>query len=309
MKFIEFGNTGKEVSVIGLGCMRMANLDISGAERAVKASLEAGINFFDHADIYGAGKSEELFGEVLKRNPGLRELMFIQSKCAIRDGMYDFSKQHILASVDGILKRLGVETIDCLLLHRPDALMDLDEVASAFEELKSSGKVCSFGVSNMNRYQMEMLGCAIENKASVIITADQLQMSLAHTPMLDEGFNVNTGFDGAVVRSSGTLEYCRMRDIIVQCWSPLQKGFFGGVFIGDPEYAELNAVLNRLAEEYKVTADAIAYAWLLRYPAKMQVILGTMNPKRITNAAEAASVNLTRAQWYELYRAAGNVLP
>lgn len=309
MKYIEFGNTGREVSVIGLGCMRMADLEVTDAEKAVNAALDGGINFFDHADIYGAGRSEELFGQVLKRNPGLRDRIFIQSKCAIRNGMYDFSKEHILSSVDGILKRLGVERIDCLLLHRPDALMDLDEVASAFRELKGSGKVCSFGVSNMNRYQMEMLGCAIENKASVIITADQLQMSLAHTPMIDEGINVNTNFDGAVVRASGTLEYCRMKDIIVQCWSPLQKGFFEGVFIGDPEYAELNAVLERLAKEYDVTPDAIAYAWLLRYPARMQVMLGTMNPDRIRNASAAASFELTRAQWYELYRVAGNELP
>ncbi len=309
MRYIEFGNTGREVSVIGLGCMRMANLDVHGAERAVKAAFDAGINFFDHADIYGDGKSEELFGQVMKMVPGLRNKIFIQSKCAIHDGMYDFSKNHIISSVEGILRRLGTDRIDCLLLHRPDALMDLDEVASAFRELKSSGKVCSFGVSNMNRYQMEMLGSAIENKASVIITADQLQLSLAHTPMIDEGFNVNTGFDGAISRSSGTLEYCRMKDIIVQCWSPLQKGFFGGVFLGDPEYAELNAIIKRMAEEYSVSPDAIAYAWLLRYPAKMQVILGTMNEERIKNAAAASSIELTRTQWYELYKAAGNTLP
>ncbi len=309
MRYIEFGNTGKRVSVIALGCMRMASLDVLKAEAVVKASLESGINFFDHADIYGAGKSEELFAQVLKRNPSLRDRIFIQSKCAIRSGLYDFSKRHILASVDGILRRLGVDHIDCLLLHRPDALMDLDEVSSAFSELKTSGKVCSFGVSNMNRFQMELLGCAIENNSSVIITANQLQLSLVHTPMIDEMFNVNTKFDGAIVRSSGTLEYCRMKDIIVQCWSPLQKGFFQGVFLGDPEYGKLNDVLNSLAEEYKVGPDAVAYAWLLRYPARMQVIVGTMSPDRIESASHAADFDLTREQWYELYRAAGNSLP
>lgn len=309
MRYIEFGNTGRNVSVIGLGCMRMANLNASQSDAVVKSALEVGINFFDHADIYGAGKSEELFGQVLRGNPGLRDRVFIQSKCAIHDKLYDFSKEHILRSVDGILKRLGTDHIDCLLLHRPDALMDFDEVSDAFSKLKHSGKVLSFGVSNMNRFQMEMLGREIENKASVIITADQLQMSLAHTPMIDEGFNVNLACDSAIVRASGTLEYCRMNDIIVQCWSPLQKGFFKGVFLGDPEYEKLNKVLNRLSEEYRVGPDAIAYAWLLRYPAKMQVIAGTMNPDRIRSACLAPDMNLTRVQWYELYRAAGNILP
>ncbi len=309
MRYIEFGNTGRNVSVIGLGCMRMANLDASQSDAVVKSALEVGINFFDHADIYGAGRSEELFGQVLKGNPGLRDRVFIQSKCAIHDGMYDFSKKHIITSVELILRRLGTDHIDCLLLHRPDALMDFDEVSEAFSELKHSGKVLSFGVSNMNRFQMEMLGREIENKASVIITADQLQMSLAHTPMIDEGFNVNLACDSAIVRASGTLEYCRMNDIIVQCWSPLQKGFFEGVFIGDPEYEKLNCVLDRLAQEYGTTTDAIAYAWLLRYPAKMQVMLGTMNVQHIRSAATATGFTLTREQWYELYKAAGNSLP
>ena len=305
MRYLEYGNTGKDVSVIGLGCMRMANLDSRQADAVVRAALDSGINFFDHADIYGGGRSEEIFAGVLKKEPSLRDRLFIQSKCAIRDGMYDFSKDHILKSVDGILSRLGTDRLDCLLLHRPDALMEMDEVNSAFTELHKAGKVLSFGVSNMNRFQMELLQSGLDYQ----ICADQLQMSLAHTPMIDEGINVNTYFDGSVTRASGTLEYCRLNSIVVQAWSPIQKGFFDGPFIGDEDYAELNMVLDSLAEQNNATPDAVAYAWLLRYPARMQVIIGTMNPQRIRNAAKAADICLTREQWYALYRAAGNELP
>ena len=305
MEYLEWGSKENKASVIGLGCMRMANISLADADKVVKTVLDSGINFFDHADIYGGGKSESLFGQVLAKNPSIRDKIFIQSKCAIHDGMYDFSKDHILKSVDGILARLGTDHLDCLLLHRPDALMEVDEVNQAFTELHKAGKVFSFGVSNMNRFQIELLQGGLDYQ----ICADQLQMSLAHTPMIDEGINVNTQFDGAVTRASGTLEYCRQNGIVVQCWSPIQKGFFGGPFIGDSEYAELNEVLNSLAEQYHVKPDAIAYAWLLRYPAKMQVILGTMNATRIQNAAKAAEIKLTREQWYSLYKAAGNKLP
>ena len=305
MKYLEWEGTKSKPSVIGLGCMRMADLSFEEADRVVKTALDSGINFFDHADIYGGGKSESIFGKVLSKQPSVRSRMFIQSKCAIHDGMYDFSKAHILKSVDGILSRLGTDHLDSLLLHRPDPLMEPDEVNQAFSELYKAGKVLSFGVSNMNRFQIELLQSSLDYQ----ILADQMQMSLAHTPMIDEGINVNTHFDGAVTRSSGTLEYCRQNGIVVQCWSPIQKGFFGGPFIGDPSYSQLNDVLNALAEHYHVTADAIAYAWLLRYPAKMQVILGTMNTCRISNAAKASDINLTREEWYSLYKAAGNNLP
>ena len=305
MRYLEYGNTGRKVSVIGLGCMRMDDLGQKQAEKVVRTAVDCGINFFDHADIYGGGRSEEIFAGVMKKEPSLRDGIFIQSKCAIRDGMYDFSKTHILKSVEGILSRLGTDRLDCLLLHRPDALMEPDEVNRAFEDLYESGKVLSFGVSNMNRFQMELLQSGLDHQ----ISADQLQMSLAHTPMIDEGINVNTYFKGAVTRASGTLEYCRLKNIIVQAWSPLQKGFFGGPFLGDESYAGLNRVLDDMAEQYGATSDAIACAWLLRYPARMQVIIGTMNPQRIQNASKAAEINLTREQWYALYRVAGNELP
>lgn len=271
----------------------------------VRTSLECGINFFDHADIYASGKSEEIFGKLLSKDPSLRKRVFLQSKCAIHDSMYDFSKDYILKSVDGILKRLQTTYLDSLLLHRPDALMEPDEVAEAFQILKDSGKVLNFGVSNMNRFQMEFL----ENKFSDNLAVNQLQMSVAHTPLIDAGINVNMMSDAAIMRDAGTLEYCQMKDVVIQTWSPLQKGFFGGTFIGSEEYEELNVVLNTLAKRYHVTSDAVAYAWLLRYPAKMQVIIGTTNPDRIKSAAKAAEIELTRSEWYEIYRAAGNKLP
>ena len=305
MRYFEFGCTKRKVSVIGLGCMRMDDLTAKQVDSVIKASLDNGINFFDHADIYGDGECEKKFGAAMKRDKSLRDRIFIQSKCTIRDGLYDFSRDYILQSVDGILSRLGTDRLDSLLLHRPDALMELDDVREAFEKLYSEGKVHSFGVSNMNRFQMELL----QSGVSFPIVADQVQLSLAHTPLIDEGINVNTMFNGAVTRSSGTLEYCRLKGIIVQTWSPLQNGFFEGCFIGDPEYAELNKFLDRLADKYNVKADSVALAWLLRYPARIQVIIGTMNPKHIQSAAKAADFTLTREEWYELYRAAGNELP
>lgn len=304
MKYLNVGEN-MNVSCIGIGCMRIAGMSGKEVDALVRTALDEGINFFDHADIYGGGQSEVIFGKLLAEDPGLREKMFIQSKCAIHDGLYDFSGEYIKKSVDGILTRLNVEYIDSLLLHRPDPLMEPEEVGEVFDELERSGKVRHFGVSNMNRYQMELLASGVRQK----LWADQLQMSLAHTPLIDAGINVNTQFDGGVMRDGGTLEYCRISGMAVQTWSPLQKGFFGGVFLGDDEYAELNRVLNRLAKQYGVTPDAIAYAWLLRYPARMQVVLGTTNPERVKSAAKAAEIRLTRAEWYELYKAAGNSLP
>lgn len=305
MNYVKLGNLEKPVSVIGMGCMRISGMSAEELDRFVRTALDSGINFFDHADIYGSGKSEELFGKLLSGEPSLRDRLFLQSKCAIHDSMYDFSKEHILKSVDGILKRLHVTYLDSLLLHRPDALMEPEEVEEAFQTLRESGKVLNFGVSNMNRFQIELLS----DKLSADLAVNQLQMSAAHTPLIDGGINANMMCDAAIMRDAGTLEYCRMKDMVVQTWSPLQKGFFGGTFIGSGEYRELNDVLDSLAEKYGVTSDTVAYAWLLRYPAKMQVITGTTNPERLKNAAKAADVALTRSEWYQVYRAAGNQLP
>lgn len=305
MKYIKFGLTNTPVSVIGAGSMRIAGMDNKTADTFVRSALECGINFFDHADIYGGGKSEEVFGKLMETDPSLRERMFIQSKCGIRQGFFDFSKDYILRSVDGILTRLKTDHIDSLLLHRPDALMEPSEVQEAFDALYQAGKVLNFGVSNMNPMQMELL----KTKVTYPLSANQVQMSIAHTPMLDAGFNVNMNNDPAVCRDGGILEYCRIHGLIVQTWSPLQVGYFTGPFLNNEKFPELNAALHALAEKYDVHADTIAYAWLLRYPAKMQVITGTTSPERLQSAAKAAEIDLTREEWYMLYRSAGNVLP
>lgn len=305
MKYIKFGKDNTEVSVIGIGTMRIAGMSPEEADTFVKCALDQGINFFDHADIYGGGRSEMVFGNLLKEQPSLREKMFIQSKCAIHDGMFDFSKDYILKAVDGILERLQTDYIDSLLLHRPDALMEPEEVQEAFSILFNAGKVKNFGVSNMNPSQMQLLKSCV----SFPLCANQVQMSIVHTPLFDAGFNMNMSDGPAVMRDGGTLEYCRINDMAIQTWSPLQVGYFGGVFLGNTKYAELNKLIGEIAAEYGVGNDTIAYAWNLRYPGKMQVITGTTKPERIVSAAAAAGVNLTRKQWYDLYKAAGNRLP
>ncbi|MBO6157777.1 MAG: aldo/keto reductase [Firmicutes bacterium] len=305
MRYIEFGPNKDKVSVIGAGCMRISQMDQQAAYAFVKTSLEAGINFFDHADIYGRGESERVFGRLFAEKPSLRDEMFLQSKCAIHDGLYDFDQDYILKSVDGILERLNTDHIDSLLLHRPDALMEPEEVGEAFDKLKASGKVRSFGVSNENRFQMELLRSGLSENLS----ANQIQMSLVHCPVIDAGINVNMMNEAGQMRDGGILEYCRMNQMAVQCWSPLQIGFFGGVFLGSDQYPELNKVLNALAEKYETAPDTIAYAWLLRIPGKMQVITGTTKPQRILSAAKAADIRLTKPEWYDLYKAAGKQLP
>lgn len=293
-------------SPIALGCMRMAGMDDAAAEQVVFTALENGIDFFDHADIYGGGESEEIFGRVLKNNPGLRDKIVLQSKCGICKGYYDASKEHILEATDGILKRLGVDYLDALLLHRPDALMEPEEVAEAFETLHRTGKVRYFGVSNQNAAQMELLSAYMQQKLII----NQLQFSIAHTGLVDAGVNVNIHSDHAVVRDGGVLDYCRLNDITIQAWSPFQYGMFKGVFLGNNElYPELNAEIQKIAEEKGVTDSAIAVAWIMRHPAKIQTIIGSMNAKRIADIAKAQDITLTRQEWYRLYLAAGNPLP
>lgn len=305
MRYIEFGSSSQRVSVIGAGSMRIAGMDEQTADTFMRTALDSGINFFDHADIYGGGKSEEVLGRVLAKDPGLRDQIFIQSKCGIRQGFFDFSEDHILKSVDGILERMQTDHLDSLLLHRPDALMEPEEVASAFDKLFKAGKVRNFGVSNMNPMQMELL----KTKVAYPLVCDQVQMSVAHTPMLDAGFNVNMNIDPGINRDGSVLEYCRINDMIVQTWSPLQVGYFTGTFLNNDEFIDLNRELRALAEKYNVESDTIAYAWLLRYPARMQVITGTTSAKHLQSAAAAGDITITREEWYGLYRAAGNRLP
>ncbi|WP_281348886.1 aldo/keto reductase [Listeria valentina] len=290
---------------IAIGCMRMADLSKEQAERVVQTALENGLNFFDHADIYGGGKSEEVFADAVGMNARIREKMILQSKCGIRQGYFDFSKEHIIASVDGILKRLKTEYLDSLLLHRPDTLVEPDEVAAAFDELERAGKVRHFGVSNESPLQIELLKKSVKQKLIV----NQLQFSVMHTGMIDAGFNVNMKVDAGIDRDNGILEYSRIHDMTIQAWSPFQYGYFEGVFLDNPKFPELNAKIDEVAERYGVTNSAIAIAWILRHPAKIQAVLGTMNPDRIEAIRKGADISLTREEWYEIYRAAGNVLP
>lgn len=285
----------------------MPDLDTGEAVEVLEACLDCGITFFDHADIYGGGVAEERFAEAFSRLGISRDQVHLQSKCGIRKGLgfFDFSKAHILSSVDGILSRLKTDYLDALLLHRPDALMEPPEIAEAFSELHAAGKVRHFGVSNQNPSQMAFL----QQSLPFPIVANQMQFSIAHTPMIDHGLNVNMADEPAVDRDGGVLDFCQLHKITVQPWSPLQAGFFGGVFLDHPDYAELNEVLERIAEEQGVEASAVAIAWLLRHPAKMQPVLGSMNPERIRKMARACEVELGRQEWYEIYRAAENRLP
>lgn len=305
MKKIIMANGNITASEIGLGCMRIENLDKNEVNNLINTALDCGINFFDHADIYGQGKSEEIFSESLSMSPSLREKIILQSKCAIRPGMYDYSKEHILNSVDGILKRLKTDYLDILLLHRPDTLMEPEEVSEAFEKLYDEGKVRNFGVSNHNSMQIELLNKYLKNK----ITINQLQFSIMHTGIIDSGLNVNMKNSPAIDRDNSILEYCRLNDITIQAWSPYQYGFFEGTFIDNPKFPELNKKLKELAEKYNVSSTAIATAWILRHPAKIQTIVGTTNENRLRDICTASNLNLTRQEWYEIYLSAGNILP
>ena len=305
MKTITLNNTNLSIPEIGMGCMRIVELEnVDAVKGWVDTALEHGINFFDHADIYGKGRCEELFGQVL--TPSLREKIILQSKCSIRPGIaFDFSKEHILNSVDGILKRLNTEYLDILLLHRPDALMEPEEVADAFRILKESGKVRHFGVSNQTPMQMELLSKYCDEPLLI----NQLQLSIAHCPMINSGINANMYNDSGINRDGGVLEYCRLKDITIQAWSPFQYGMFEGIFLGNEKFAELNKVIDDLAEKYNVTNSAIAVAWILRHPAGIQTIVGTTNKDRIAQISKASEIRLTREEWYALYMAAGNKLP
>jgi predicted oxidoreductase len=293
------------VPVVAVGCMRITSLEKPEAERFIRTSMEEGANFFDHADIYGGGTCEELFAEAIGMNASIREKMILQSKCGIRKGMFDFSKEHILSSADGILKRLKTDYLDVLLLHRPDALVEPEEVAEAFDELERSGKVRHFGVSNQNPMQIQLLRRYVKQP----IVANQLQLSVTNTTMIDAGMNVNMENEAAVNRDGSILDFCRLNDITIQPWSPFQYGFFEGVFLDNPKFPELNAKIDEIAAAHAVSNTTIAIAWLLRHPAKMQPVTGTMNLERLRDCIKAADVTLTRQEWYDIYRAAGNVLP
>lgn len=288
-----------------LGCWRLHERTPQQIATLLESALENGIRHFDHADIYGGGESERRFAQAMRTLACPRESILVQSKCGIRDGHYDSSAGHILASVDGILERLGTDYLDMLLLHRPDALMEPTEVAEAFSRLQASGKVRRFGVSNFRPMQIELLQSALDQP----LCANQVQFGLAHTGPIDAALQANTGFDGGIDRDGSVIDYCRMNGLRIQAWSPLQFGMFEGNFLGHPDFAELNHELNNMAQIYGCSAGAMAIAWILRHPADMQVLLGSTDPQRLKLLCVAPTINLQREHWYALYRSAGNRLP
>lgn len=306
MKKINLGRSKLNVPEIAVGCMRINNMKEEELAKYLRFCLDNGLNFFDHADIYGGGECERIFAKAMKLANIKREEIVIQSKCGIVPGvMYDFSKEHILKSVDGILERLEIEYLDILVLHRPDALVEPLEVAEAFEILKKSGKVRYFGVSNHTPYQIELLKKYLKDELIV----NQMQLSIPCSNMIASGLECNMMTEGAINRDGGVLDYCRLKEITLQTWSPFQYGFFEGVYIDSDKYKELNIYLEELAKKYGVTKLGIGAAWILRHPAKMQIVTGTTKIERLKEILAGSEVNLTKEEWYKLYIKAGHILP
>ena len=313
MKQLDLGKSGLIAPDIGLGCMRMQDLSVADAKLVIQTAMDSGISFFDHADIYGPhGLAEEIFGNAVRELGIPRERILLQTKCGIQKSPdqkslvgFNFSKEYILSCVEGSLRRLQVDYVDLLALHRPDALMEPEEVAAAFDALYTSGKVRYFGVSNQTPGQMELIQRHTDHK----LVVNQLQFSLAHTGMIDAGFNANMKTPSGVDRDGGILDYCRLHNVTIQAWSPFLIDLGAGIFLDHPKYPALNALLDELAQKHQVSKETIAAAWILRHPAKMQVLIGSMNPARIANIAKASALTLSHAEWYALYQSAGNVLP
>ncbi|MCD7808783.1 MAG: aldo/keto reductase [Erysipelotrichaceae bacterium] len=285
------------VSAIALGCMRIASKSVDEVESLVLKALDLGINYFDHADIYGGGKSEVLFGEVLGKHPELREKMYIQSKCGICNGYYDFSKEHIMASVDQSLERLHTSYLDVLLLHRPDTLMDPKEVAEAFDELYNSGKVKYFGVSNMNPMQIAL----IQKYTKHPLLFNQIQFNVVNAGIIDNGINVNMDNNRSIDHDGSVLEYCRLNDITIQPWSILQASWEKGCFIDHADYVDLNNTLQELSKKYGISKTALSVAWILRHSAHMQPIAGTTSLNHLEDLCAATTIEMSREDWYRLY--------
>ncbi len=306
MKQIILGGTQMNAPAVVVGCMRLAQKNVDEMQRFLHAALEMDAYYFDHADIYGGGQSERIFGEAMKKDASIRrEDLFLQSKCGIRPGFFDFSKEYILSSVDGILERLQTEYLDVLLLHRPDALMEPEEVAEAFDRLRQSGKVRYFGVSNHKPSQIELMKKYVKQPLMI----NQLQFSIPVSNMVAAGLEANMTTAGSADRDGSVLDYSRLNEMTIQAWSPFQMENWQGCFIDSEKYPELNAEMEKLAAQYGVTKTTIATAWILRHPAKMQVVSGTASEKRLQEIVDAEKVDLTREEWYRLYLSAGHILP
>ncbi|MEO7223945.1 MAG: aldo/keto reductase [Devosia sp.] len=309
LKTIKVPRSDLAVSSVVLGLMRIAKMSDAEIRVLFDAAVESGVTVFDHADVYGGAPHvcEARFGEAVKLSATDRARIMIQSKAGIRSGYFDFSSEHITDAVDGSLKALGTEYLDVLLLHRPDTLVEPDDVAKAFDTLYAAGKVRHFGVSNQTPGQIELLKSAVRQP----LLFNQVQLSIAHANLFAQGIAANmAGLDQSISRDVGLLDYSRLKGITLQAWSPMQKGFFGGMFVGDREnYAELNDVMDALAKKYAVTPTGIAIAWITRHPANLQVVLGTTKPDRVRESVAGSDVTLTREEWYRLFRAAGHKLP
>lgn len=320
MKKIRIGQSGVSASQIALGVMRINRLDRKAAADLIAAAYQAGINFFDSADIYGAGRSSMIFGQALRDTGIDRDKIFLQSKGGIilKDGQidgdglkgqrYDFSKGHLISTVETELSRLQTDHLDFFLLHRPDTLMRPEEVAEAFSQLEASGKVLHFGVSNFSPYDVDLIQQAVSQKLDV----NQLQFGLGHADLIAENIQLNISkspsFDNHVT-AFDVLAYSRLHHMTIQAWSPFQSGFFAGAIVDNPQLPELNAELDKLADKYQVGKNAVASAWIAYHPANIQVILGSMTASRIEDAANIDKVKLTNQEWYDLYLAAGYPLP
>ena len=308
MKKISIVNGPQNVSAIVHGCMRMTDLTKEEAAKAIRTSFDAGVNFYDHATCYGNGEAEIRFAEAFPMTGISRDDIYIQSKCGIcpERGEFDWTKENIVTSVDDILRRLKTDHLDTLLLHRPDLLFDPEEVAEAFDALECAGKVRWFGVSNLMPMQTELLKKYVRQP----LVINQLQLSLEQSQLIDQALYMNNKTtDLSINRDGSALDYCRLNDMTIQAWSPLQIGMFGGTFIDNPDYPELNKVLAEIAGRENVSKAAVAVAWILRHPAKMQAVIGTMNPSHISDICQAADVQLSHNDWYRLYLASGKFLP
>ncbi len=293
MEKLNFNNTDIESSRLIYGCMRIAD-DKAKGKLAIRAAIEAGYNHFDHADIYGGGVSESLFGELLTESPELRDSMIITSKAGIRPRSdeadyaptrYDFSQKYLLESVEGSLQRLGIEQLDMFLLHRPDFLMDAKAVAETFALLKASGKVKHFGVSNFLPSQVEML----RSKMSMPLVVNQVEINIHNIDSL----------------LNGTLDQCQQSGITPIAWCPLggvAYSAWGNTFsIADEQRIENE--LSQQAQKYNCQPWQVILAWLLIHPAKIFPIIGSTTPARIQAAKLALELDYSREDWYRLFEA------
>ena len=308
MKTINVFNGPRNVPAIIQGCMRMLALSVEDAAKVIRNAYDLGVTFFDHATCYGNGEAEQRFGDAFPQTGLKHEDVFLQGKVGLcfERNEFDWTKENILSSVDDSLRRLRTDYLDAVLLHRPDVIFEPEEVAEAFQMLSDSGKVKYFGVSNLMPMQIELLKKYVRQP----LVFNQVQLSLEQSQLIDQALYMNNKTtEFSVNRDGSLLDYCRLNDITIQAWSPLQYGMFKGTFVDHPDFPELNKALSEIGEREDVSKTAVAIAWILRHPAKMQAIAGTMNPTHLRDICDANKVELSHHDWYQLYLAAGKYLP